>query len=206
MAQPARRGARYADVVAASDLVIAEIIFGRLVTHRRGDRRHNVVLQRLLFAIKPVEFPDGRDPRPWLCLPRVEVHIGPHVVVPDVAAWRLGRIAPLLDEKWIDLAPEWVCEVLSPETAVRDRGEKKIVYSKAGVRNLWLVDPALRTLEAFELKDGRWRLLESFRDDATVVAPPFISLSFPLNSIWTPDRPPAAQPLSGCRQCQGNAP
>ena len=184
MAQHARCAATYADLVAASDLLIAEIIFGRLVTHRRGDLHHNVVLAALMSALAPVVLNESRHPQSWLCLPRVEVHVGPHVIVPDVAAWRLGRIRPLLDGNWIDLAPEWACEVLSPETAARDRGEKKIVYAKAGVRHLWLIDPATRTLEAHELRDGKWTVLKSFRDCSKVVAPPFLGLNFPLDTLW----------------------
>lgn len=194
MAMPAKRAATYADLVAASDLLIAEIIFGRLVTHRRGDVHHNGVLAALTAALAPVVLNESRHPQSWFCLGRVEVHVGPHVIVPDVAAWRLGRIRPLLDGNWIDLAPEWACEVLSPETAARDRGEKRIVYAKAGVRHLWLVDPAHRTLEAFELRDGSWNLLVSFRDNAKVVAPPFLNLCFPLNSLWSTDHRSAAQP------------
>jgi Uma2 family endonuclease len=131
--------------------------------------------------------PERWEPDAWIGLRRVEVHLGPHVVVPDVAAWRLGRVRPLLDGSWIDLAPEWVCEVLSSETAARDRGEKSIVYAKAGVRHLWLVDPAERTMQTFELRDGRWKLLEVFRETDRVVAPPFTELSFSLNSIWSTD-------------------
>ena len=84
--------------------------------------------------------------------------------------------------------------MLSPETASRDRGEKRIVYAKVGVRHLWLVDPAQRTLEAFELRDRKRTPLVSFCDDAKVVAPPFLNLCFPLDSIWSTDHLSAAQP------------
>ena len=113
----------------------------------------NVVLASLIQALGPAEW-SSRNPQSWICLRRVEVHVGPHVIVPDIAAWRLGQIRPLLNGSWIDLAPEWACEVLSPETAARDRGEKRLVYAKVGVRHLWLLDPAQRTLETFELRDG----------------------------------------------------
>jgi hypothetical protein len=46
------------------------------------------------------------------------------------------------------------------------------------------VDPAPRTLEALELRNGKWKLLETFRDDARVAAPPFTDLSFALDLIW----------------------
>ena len=94
-------------------------------------------------------------------------------------------------------------EVLSPDTAARDPGEKRIVYAKAGVRHLWLVDPAQRTLETFELRDGRWNLLETFRDAAKVVAPPFLNLSFPLELDMAGRSSVGRAALSGCEHKQG---
>jgi hypothetical protein len=151
--KPAKRAATYADLVAASDLLIAEIIFGRLVTHRRGDPRHNSTLDMLLHAIAPVVWPESWRPQSWT---------------------------------------DWACEVMSAETVRRDRGEKRIVYAKAGIRHLWLVDTMERTLEIFELKAGKWVLLNDFRDDAKVAAPPFAEVGFALNQLWHL-YPPAAQ-------------
>lgn len=188
----AKRAATYADLVAASDLLIAEIIFGRLVTHRRGDPRHNSTLDMLLHALAPVVWPESWRPQAWIALRRVEVHLGPHVVVPDLAAWRYRRLTPFPESDWIDIAPDWACEVMSAETVRRDRGEKRIVYAKAGIRHLWLVDTMERTLEIFELKAGKWVLLNDFRDDAKVAAPPFAEVGFALNQLWHL-YPPAAQ-------------
>ena len=73
-------------------------------------------------------------------------------VLPDAAAF--------------ELAPDWVCEVLSPSTAPTDRAEKLPIYSREGVGHVWLVDPVARTLEVFELDSGRWVVLGAWRDDA----------------------------------------
>ncbi len=54
------------------------------------------------------------------------------------------------------LAPDWVCEVLSPSTRKLDLEEKRPVHAREGVGHLWFVDPAARTLEAFILSDGGW--------------------------------------------------
>ena len=77
MTQAAERTATYADLVAASDLLSAEIIFGQLVTHRRGDIRHNATLDLLMHALAPVIWNETLDPESWICLRRVEVHVGP---------------------------------------------------------------------------------------------------------------------------------
>ncbi|MDE2791595.1 MAG: Uma2 family endonuclease [Paracoccaceae bacterium] len=52
--------------------------------------------------------------------------------------------------------PDWVCELLSPSTRQLDQSEMRDLYAREGVRHLWFVDPDARTLEAFELREGRW--------------------------------------------------
>ena len=57
------------------------------------------------------------------------------------------------------LAPDWVCEVLSPSTRRLNLLEKRPTYAREGVGHLWLIDPTDRTLEAFELHEGQWLLV-----------------------------------------------
>ena len=58
------------------------------------------------------------------------------------------------------------------------------IYAAAGVRHAWLIDPDLRTLEAFENFDGRWLLLSVAENDQAIQLPPFDAISFPLNALW----------------------
>ena len=46
-------------------------------------------------------------------------------------------------------APDLVVEVLSPSTAKNDRGYKKDVYAKCGVREYWLISPGDKFIEVF---------------------------------------------------------
>jgi Uma2 family endonuclease len=85
---------------------------------------------------------------------------------------------------WIDLAPDWVCEVLSPSTRRLDLGPKRDIYARAGVGHIWLVDPEALTLEAFELREGRWSLLATVTDTAAVRLAPFDAVEFPLSALW----------------------
>ncbi len=59
--------------------------------------------------------------------------------------------AGIITERGVEGAPGLVVEVLSPSTAVRDRGIKMRRYAAAGIPNYWIVDPANRTLEAYRL-------------------------------------------------------
>lgn len=70
-----------------------------------------------------------------------------HVVQPDVLFISRAR-EKIVAENEIIGAPDLVIEVLSPGTAERDRGLKRTIYARAGVREHWIVDPALERVEA----------------------------------------------------------
>jgi Uma2 family endonuclease len=113
-----------------------------------------------------------------------ELHLGDDVLVPDLAGWRRTTMPELPLAAWFELAPDWVCEVLSPSTAAKDRAQKMRLYAAAGVGHAWLIDPELRTLEVFALEAKRWVLLDVFRDDARVRAVPFDAVELPIARLW----------------------
>jgi Uma2 family endonuclease len=61
-----------------------------------------------------------------------------------------------IDARGMRGAPDWIAEVLSPGTARHDRLVKLPVYERAGVREVWLVDPIDRTLALYRLESGRY--------------------------------------------------
>ena len=65
-------------------------------------------------------------------------------------------------DKGIVGAPDLVIEVLSPSTAKNDRGHKKDVYERHGVREYWIVDPSSRSVEQYVLEDGRFTLRDVY--------------------------------------------
>ena len=83
-----------------------------------------------------------------------------------------------------ELAPDWVCEVLSASTEATDRADKMPLYALEKVRHLWLVDPLTRTLETYRLEGDRWTLLATWRDDAVVRAEPFDAIELELAALW----------------------
>ena len=46
-----------------------------------------------------------------------------------------------LDGKRCNGAPDWVIEIISPSSVDRDMREKLLLYSEAGVREYWIIDP-----------------------------------------------------------------
>ncbi|MBP3689706.1 MAG: Uma2 family endonuclease [Schwartzia sp.] len=82
-----------------------------------------------------------------------EVHLdNENVFVPDVL---IICDKNKIKANWIDGAPDLVVEVLSPSTTINDRGIKKDVYERSGVKEYWIVDPSAKSIEVHYLKDGR---------------------------------------------------
>ena len=184
MALPRERRATYADLFGLPDQVVGEIIDGRLVTHPRPAPRHARAYSRLGGELDG-PFDQGRGgPGGWWILDEPEIHLGDQILVPDLAGWRRERMPKLPDAAWFDLAPDWLCEILSPATARVDRAEKLPIYAGWPVQHVWLVDPDLRTLEAYENQGGRWILLATLKDDDAVRLAPFDAISFSLRGLW----------------------
>ncbi|MDN5850670.1 MAG: Uma2 family endonuclease [Nitrococcus sp.] len=184
MITPRQRPARYEDLFALPDYVVGEIIGGKLHTHPRPAPRHALALSALTMEIGS-PFHRGRGgPGGWWILDEPELHMGEDILVPDLAGWRRERMPKLPETAWFELAPDWVCEVLSPATAKLDRMSKMPRYAANGVAHCWLVDPIARTLETFPLGDGQWLLQASFVDEADVAAEPFDAVPFPLAVLW----------------------
>ena len=173
MASAARKLADYSDVLSAPADHIAQVIDGDLVLQPRPRSRHARASSRLGGGLDgPFDQGNG-GPGGWIILDEPELHLGPElqILVPDLAGWRRERMPKVPDVAFFTLAPDWVCEVLSPSTAVLDRGRKSELYAREGVKHLWLFDVQDRFIEAFELENGRWMKLGVFAGDEERIAP-----------------------------------
>ena len=90
------------------------------------------------------------------------------------------------------VAPDWVCEVISPSTERVDRSHKMQVYAREGVPHLWLLDPIVHTLEVLRLENARWVILGTHTDGDVVRAEPFEAIEIELVMLWSD--PPADSP------------
>jgi Uma2 family endonuclease len=75
------------------------------------------------------------------------------VVQPDVL---IVSDLKKVEARGIRGAPDWVAEVLSPSTASHNRTVKLSAYERAGVREVWLIDPVDRTLTIYQLEAGSY--------------------------------------------------
>ena len=119
----ARRRATYEDLLKVPDILVAEIVDGELITSPRPAFPHAQVTSAVNQDLGPFSRRPGgpSGPSGWWILFEPELHLGADILVPDLAGWRRERMPVLEAVAYSELAPDWVCEVVSPTTARIDR-------------------------------------------------------------------------------------
>jgi Uma2 family endonuclease len=188
-----RHPATYEDVLRAPDHLIAELIDGELHTSPRPRPAHSRSILRLSARLARFEFGEDGDPGGWVFMIEPELHLGDDVLVPDICGWRVERLPETPQTAGVEVAPDWVCEVLSPSNSRHDRVVKMPAYARHGVAYAWTVDVTERSLEVYRLENGRWSLL-AVHGDEPVAAEPFESLVLQPDDIYGPATASPAAP------------
>jgi Uma2 family endonuclease len=176
----------YDRLLALPQNLVGEIINGELYTQPRPAGPHALACSALQIEVGSAYHFGRGGPGGWWIIVEPEIHFirDTEVLVPDIAGWRREGLPKIPDDQRFEVPPNWVCEVLSPSTAKKDRVEKMPVYARYGVAFLWLVDPLARTLETYELQEGKWIVGGMFKDDDTVRIAPFQAITLVLSELW----------------------
>lgn len=126
-----------------------ELAGGRLMIHPAHSPEHQRVAGDLAIALDKYVEPQRLGEvlfaaivvRLWLNQLRM----------PDVIFLRREHIQRK-HKMWIEGPPDWIAEVLSPETRATDEGDKLADYARAAVPETWLIDPAARTIRVYVLR------------------------------------------------------
>ncbi|MBK8598580.1 MAG: Uma2 family endonuclease [Holophagales bacterium] len=179
-----RREATYEDLLALPDDVLGQLVEGELHATPRPAIDHQRASSVLGIRLGDPFDLGGGGPGGWWIVDEPELHLDWNVLVPDLAGWRRERLPELPREAFFTLAPDWVCEVLSPSTARLDRVKKLSIYAREGVGHAWLVDPVLETLEVFRRQGEAWLLVLTAGGDDIVRAEPFDAIELTLTGLW----------------------
>jgi len=146
-ALPAPRLWTYADLVALPDDQLRhELIDGEHVVSPSPNTAHQQVCKRLFLALN--RHAEEHALGEVLFAP-FDIKLSMFtVVVPDLVYFTADRFARVVNEKHATAAPDLVVEILSPGTRRRDKGRKRTVYDREGVREYWVVDPEGRAITA----------------------------------------------------------
>jgi Uma2 family endonuclease len=159
-----------------------ELIDGEVFMTPAPRTRHQLTVGNIYFALRSFVDEHGQG---QVFLAPTDVVFGERTAVqPDLLFIGKDR-ASIVTELNVQGAPDLVIEVLSPSNAAFDRETKLQVYARAGVGELWYVDPEKRSVEVLELgADGHYVLVSSLLDTQTLTSNTFPGLSLPVGSLF----------------------
>ena len=185
--QHAYKPTLYEQLEALPEGLTGELLNGQLHAQPRPTGPHARAETELSIDIGSAYGRGRGGPGGWWIIVEPEVHFitDVEVTVPDLAGWRKERMPQIPEGHRFEVVPDWICEVLSPSSESKDRGIKMPIYARYGVAYAWLVDPTRRTLEAYALDSGEWRLLAEASGNDVIAVAPFDALKLELSNLWS---------------------
>jgi Uma2 family endonuclease len=104
---------------------------------------------------------------------------------PDLIYFSKDRLH-LIGKKAMEGPPDLCVEILSPSSTEIDRKDKFEQYEQGGVAHYWIVDPENKSIEAYDLVNGKYHPAGQGKGDEIVHLPPIEDLDIPLGELWQP--------------------
>ncbi|MBV5274666.1 MAG: Uma2 family endonuclease [Lamprocystis purpurea] len=170
-----------------NDLVLSpdervELIGGEIVRRPMARFAHAAAQGNLRGELHPLVRGAGPGGGWWFATEvsvAYEVHDCPSH---DLAGWRRERL-PRLPDGVIELPPDWVCEIVSPGHETKDTRYLPLLLKRHRVPFYWLIWPEERTLVAYALDDGDWRVIATLKDQDRARIPPFEAIELDLADL-----------------------
>jgi Uma2 family endonuclease len=104
----------------------------------------------------------------------------------DLAVWFPGSPRPRMQDSMSRVPPDVAVEVVTatPRDARRDRVTKFDEYAAFGVRFYWIVDPEVRILEVYALRDGAYVRVLGATGGASLAVPGIDGAQLDLDAVW----------------------
>jgi len=158
-----------------------ELLRGEVHVTPAPATRHQTIVQNLAVSLGPHVIKNNLGE--VLTAP-LDVRLGKDTAVqPDLFFVSNAR-AGILQENWIEGAPDLVEEVLSPSTAGYDRATKLLIYAEAGVPNVWFLDPQIKTAEVSKLQGKKYFVDAILTGDQVLASDLFRGWQHPLRDLF----------------------
>ena len=151
-----------------------EIIDGEHYVTPSPNLRHQRLVKRLMFEIEL--YLKANPSSGEVFLSPLDVVLSHWDVVEPDLLFVAGDQTEILTEKNIQGPPALVVEVMSKSTRKRDAQTKRRLFERTGVREYWLVDPELDTVQVFRPSpEGKLvRAVELTAEDGHVLTTPLL--------------------------------
>lgn len=162
-----------------------EAVYSDAYEPQQLDLRHAFARSALGVKLSYVDWTLKDSAVDWWVLDQPKIQIKNHMLLPDLAAWKHEQLSVLPEQEIIEKLPGWIGEVLSSSAEENERVVKMPLYARLGIKNLWVVNPNLHTLQVYQLENQNWRLVASYKNNDTVSEAPFDDISFSLSNLWS---------------------
>jgi Uma2 family endonuclease len=158
-----------------------ELIGGEIVRRPMARSEHALVQGSIRAELSPFTRQSG--PGGWWIMTEVGVAYEAHQCpVHDLAGWRKERM-PARPRGIIDMAPDWVCEIISPGHERKDTLELFLLLQRHQVPYYWIIWPEDRVLIAHQLEGAGYRVIATLTGEARARVPPFDAIELDLAYI-----------------------
>ena len=176
----------YDEVSAIEDEVRRELLDGEIIEMPSPTLSHQDIILRLALLFTLWARQNGGK----AFISPVDLYVSPTTYfIPDFVFYSATQMATgevERDPKRLNIAPALIVEVLSDATARNDRVRKMRAYAQFGVSHYWIVDPAHRTVEAYELHEGIYHVAATHEGEEVFTPPAFTGLEIPLIEVFGP--------------------
>jgi Uma2 family endonuclease len=158
-----------------------EFILGEVIMHSPAKWRHTQVIYNLSGEIR--EFLKINNIGKC-ATEKVVVSLTRNDFEPDVVFFLNEKAKDFTADQMRFPAPDFVVEVLSPSTEVRDRGVKFDDYALHGVKEYWIIDAEKEELEQYILENDKFVLFEKLHADKNVQSKVITGFTIALNELF----------------------
>lgn len=169
----------YQDYLKLDDNKDYEVIGGKLILVPKPMPYHQEIVGRLITELNIFL----RQKRLGKVYSDVDVVFGDQVVSPDLIFISKDRLS-IVTETNIQGPPDLVIEVLSPSTQKYDRKQKSQLYHANGIKEYWIVDPALQLVEVFVSGENEWNRAGVYDELDVLTSPLLPELKIELKNIF----------------------
>ena len=171
-----------ADYLTTPDDKRYQLLDGELILAPSPTDRHQAIMGTLFFLLYQHNLGTGSG---HVRMAPLDVHLSEYdLTQPDLLFVSNDR-ASIITAANIQGAPDLVVEIPSSSTERFDRGYKRTMYARNGVREYWLVDPAGETVEVMTAAEEGFVTESIYQRDQILVSPLLPGLSIELNRIFS---------------------
>jgi len=158
-----------------------ELVHGEVHVTPAPATRHQLTLQNLAESLGPHIHKQRLGE---VCQAPLDVRLGEETVLQPDLIFIASAHAGIIQENWIEGAPDLAVEVLSPSTAGHDRATKLPIYAEARVPEVWFLDPKAKTVEVLTLHGAKYLVEATYAGHHILTSGLFPGWQLPLDELF----------------------